>query len=517
MIVLADSRSRVTGRIDCRVVGVALGHSGVNTVIRRRDVQLAVVNDNFLRLDALLATGYGERAAVHGELRLGVHALAAGFHDIGAPGHGRLHVGAQGVIGRLDLRVAAGQTQIRGRPEALIARFHGERATVDGHKPARRILVVARLHTVAAGRDGEGATGHLHAVLAAQSVLLGDHGNRAARDHEVVLGVHAMAIVAFDAQRAGAVDGQVGLRVQRRVGLVLPFRKRIARTVGQRVLCAVGQGHEYLVSLLDVQRRPRLVANRRAAKHDLHLVLATGVHHQRPGRQLSGHHIGAGGGNSHRGALHRSTFAGHRRALARQRNVCRGGDIVGSVLVAVGILEIHTGDVDKRRPVHPVSRARCAAIALGPAALSLLAFLASAFGGFLERAARAPRQRQRPRQRHSQGSTAPSPSSRHASAHHLVRLQHQFSLCRLPLWSCTTIGLISLGASRHRCSPTSARPLKNAAVKKQLPRQQQRYRDGTDSCASSSLFLLPRSEGDQARSGRRAPMPESTSRSAPRT
>ena len=154
------------------------------------------------------------------------------------------------------------------------------------------------------------------------------------------------------------------------------------------------------------------------------------------------------------------------------------------------ILEIHTGDVDKRRPVHPVSRARCAAIALGPAALSLLAFLASAFGGFLERAARAPRQRQRPRQRHSQGPTAPSPSSRHASAHHLVCLQHQFSLCRLSLWSCTTIGLISLGASRHRCSPTSARPLKNAAVKKQLPRQQQRCRDGTDSCASSSLFLF---------------------------
>ena len=327
-----------------------------------------------------------------------------------------------------------------------------------------------------------------------------------------------MAIVAFDAQRAGAVDGQVGLRVQRRVGLVLPFRKLIARTVGQRVLCAVGQGHEYLVSLLDVQRRPRLVANRRAAKHDLHLVLATGVHHQRPGRQLSGHCIGAGGGNSHRGAFHRSTFTRHRRALARQRNVCRGGDIVGSVLVAVGILEIHTGDVDKRRPVHPVSRARCAAIALGPAALSLLAFLASAFGGFLERAARAPRQRQRPRQRHSQGPTAPSPSSRHASAHHLVRLQHQFSLCRLFVYTVyTTTRYILLGASRHRCSPTSARPLKNAAVKKQLPRQQQRCRDGTDSCASSSLFLLPRSEGDQARSGRRAPMPESTSRSAPRT
>ena len=115
------------------------------------------------------------------------------------------------MIGRLDLRVAAGQTQIRGRREALIARFHGERATVDGHKPAGRILVVARLHTVAAGRDGEGAIGNLHAVLAAQSVLLGDHGNRAARDHEVVLGVHAVTVVAFDAQRTGAVDGQVGL------------------------------------------------------------------------------------------------------------------------------------------------------------------------------------------------------------------------------------------------------------------------------------------------------------------
>ena len=49
-------------------------------------------------------------------------------------------------------------------------------------------------------------------------------------------------------------------------------------------------------------------------------------------------------------------------------------------------------------------------------------------GGFFEGAARAPGQRQRSRQRHSQGSTTPSPSSRHASAHHFVCLQHQFSL-----------------------------------------------------------------------------------------
>ena len=316
-----------------------------------------------------------------------------------------------------------------------------------------------------------------------------------------------MAIVAFDAQRAGAVDGQVGLRVQRRVGLVLPFRKLIARTVGQRVLCAVGQGHEYLVSLLDVQRRPRLVANRRAAKHDLHLVLATGVHHQRPGRQLSGHHIGAGGGNSHRGAFHRSTFTRHRCALARQCNVCRGGDIVGSVLVTVGVREIHAGDVDKRRPVHPVSRARCAAIALGPAALSLLAFLASAFGGFLERAARAPRQRQRPRQRHSQGSTAPSPSSRHASAHHLVRLQHQFSLCRLPLWSCTTIGLISLGASRE--------PKAFRAPEASSPERSSSSRSGTAARRSSPSQAPARADAAGRSAGRGCPCWWSSPRSAP--
>ena len=281
--VLPHSR-RIVGRIGRYVIGVALGHSGVDAVVRRGDVQLAVVNDDLLRLDALFATGYGERAAVHGELRLGVHALAAGFHDIGAPGHGRLHVGAQGVIGRLDLRVAAGQTQIRGRLEALIARFHGEGASVDGHKPAGRILVVARLHAVAASRDGKGAVSHLHAVLAAQSVLLGDHGNRAARDHEVVLGVHAMAIVPFNRQRTRTVDSQVGLRVQRRVGLVLSFRQLVARAICQRVLGAVGQRHEHLVGLLDVQRRPRLVANRSAVEHDLHLVRIARVHHQRSGR-----------------------------------------------------------------------------------------------------------------------------------------------------------------------------------------------------------------------------------------
>ena len=234
-----------------------------------------------------------------------------------------------------------------------------------------------------------------------------------------------MAVVALDGQRARAIDGQVSLGIQRGVGLVLPFRQRVACTVGQRVLRTCGQGHEHLVGLLDVQRRSHLVANGGAAKHDLHLVRIARVHRERPGRQLAAHHVGARRGNNHRGAFHRSPFAGHRRALARQRNLRCRGLIVGGVPVAVGVREIHTGDVDERRPVHPVSRA---VVALGLVPLPLLGFLADVPGGFFEGAARAPGQRQRSRQRHSQGSKTPSPSSRHASAHHFVCLQHQFSL-----------------------------------------------------------------------------------------
>ena len=112
---------------------------------------------------------------------------------------------------------------------------------------------------------------------------------------------------------------------------------------------------------------------------------------------------------------------------------------------------------------------RSAVIALGPAALSLPGLLAGTFGGLFEGAARAPRQRQRSRQRHGQGPAAPSPSSRHASAHYLVRLQlqHVSPFDRSSLWSCAAIGSISLGAFRHRCSPTSDRPAKRRGRFKQ--------------------------------------------------
>ena len=329
------------------------------------------------------------------------------------------------MVGRLHLALTAGDAQVGGRLHALVSRLNGKGATVDGHEAAGRVLVVARLDAVFPGRHRERAVGDLHAILAVQTVLLGGHGDRTARHDKIVLRVHAVAVVALDGQRARAIDGQVSLGIQRGVGLVLPFRQHVACTVGQRVLRTCGQGHEHLVGLLDVQRRSRLVANGGAAKHDLHLVRIARVHRERPGRQLAAHHVGARRGNNHRGAFHRSPFAGHRRALARQRNLRCRGLIVGGVPVAVGVREIHTGDVDERRPVHRIGRTRGAVVALGLATLSLLGLLAGTFGGLFEGAPGAPRQRQRSRQRHGQGPATPSPSSRHASAHYLVRLQLQ--------------------------------------------------------------------------------------------
>ena len=72
-------------------------------------------------------------------------------------------------------------------------------------------------------------------------------------------------------------------------------------------------------------------------------------------------------------------------------------------------------------------------------------------------------------------------------------------------------------AKENALSATSYRPAENAAVKKQILLQQQRCRDNTDLCAFLSLFLLPHSEGDKARSGLGIPPPDLPVRGVPYT
>lgn len=294
------------------------------------------------------------------------------------------------MIGSLHRPFAAGNAQIGSRLHAVVLHIEGKRSPVDGHEATGGVLIVARLHPVAPGRHRERAVGDLHAVLAAQAVLLGRHGQRAAGNDQIVLGE------------------------QGRVRLVLAIGKRIGRAVGQCALRALGQGDEHLVGLLHLEGSAVGVANRRPRQHHLHLVLVGCVHHKSAVGKLARHHIGTGGRNSHRGAVRRGAIALNGRTRARKHDLrCRGG-IVGSVLVAIGIVEVHPGDIDERIPIDR----------LGIGCRAALASRAAVFGGIVVvGAARAAGQRQRSRQRRSQSPARPPSPPLNRAVHH-IRLHH---------------------------------------------------------------------------------------------
>jgi N6-L-threonylcarbamoyladenine synthase len=78
------------------------------------------------------------------------------------------------------------------------------------------------------------------------------------------------------------------------------------------------------------------------------------------------------------------------------------------------------------------------------------------------------------------------------------------------IWSSRTRENRSKAGEGKGSRRTSERPPENAALKKQIPRQQQRCGDSTDLRAPSSLLRLPRLEEGKREVGRRDPFPSPT-------
>ena len=102
-----------------------------------------------------------------------------------------------------------------------------------------------------------------------------------------------MAICRGHVQGAAAVQRQVATAEQRSVRLVGIGLKRVISAISQRVLRAIGQGHEALVRILHVRCRPIFVMDGRACKHQLHLVVIARGHQQLPVGQLTRNHVRA--------------------------------------------------------------------------------------------------------------------------------------------------------------------------------------------------------------------------------
>ena len=89
---------------------------------------------------------------------------------------------------------------------SIVTCRNGKVTAVDGHKSATFFAVIRALQRVFAARDVECATANLQAILAAQRVLNCIDHVRAARNDQVVLAAHGMAIIARDVQRARAIQ-----------------------------------------------------------------------------------------------------------------------------------------------------------------------------------------------------------------------------------------------------------------------------------------------------------------------
>ena len=255
----------------------------------------------------------------------------------------------QRVVHRSDGDVAARDTQVGLRLDAVIAGLDDERAAVDGHESLRGFRVLVRFDAIAARDQREVAVRDLDAVAAAQRVLCGIHHVGSTRDHKVVLRAHRMAVRAGHRQGSRSVQREVGTAEQRGVRLVGAVFEHVFRTVGQRVLRPVGQRDEALVGLLHVHGGPVLVVNGRARKDDLHLRVLRRLHRQLPVVERARHHVDALGRDGHRGAVNRRAIALHAGRPPAQHDMHGGSIVVRSIRIALAVVEIERRRVESRR------------------------------------------------------------------------------------------------------------------------------------------------------------------------
>ncbi len=178
-----------------------------------------------------------------------------------------------------------------------------------------------------------------------QAVFHRVHGDGPAVHHQVVLREYAVAVVAVHGKLPLAVHGQVAGSVDAGVRVLAA----VGGAVRQGVLRAGRQGDEALVGLVHADRRAIGAGYAGAGKHDLHLVVFAGVHHDAAVGQRSRHHIGSGLGDGDRLPVGRCARAVHACGAGGKRDGGGGIGFVGSVHVALGIVQVKRRGVEGGR------------------------------------------------------------------------------------------------------------------------------------------------------------------------
>ena len=91
------------------------------------------------------------------------------------------------------------------------------------------------------------------AVIDVDRIPRSRHGYRAARDHEVVVGLYAVPVVGCDRQRTAAVDRQVVVGVDRAVRAVLKRLIGILSSARDRVVASLSERQKDLIRLIHSQ------------------------------------------------------------------------------------------------------------------------------------------------------------------------------------------------------------------------------------------------------------------------
>ncbi len=206
------------------------------------------------------------------------------------------------------------------------------------------------MDAVGPGREVPRAAHGAERVLGLDRVLRGLDRDLAGNQHELIFADDAVPRGRAHRERSAAVDREVCLAEHRAVdvrlvvGSVLPRRR-------QSVLCVVRERDPYLLGRADEDGRGVRARDARAVEHKLDL-LAVGVDHDLPVGKRPRDHVGARGGNGHRGAVRRRARARDRAAGVGKLDRRRLAGLVARVEVAVahvvGRLE-QVGDVLGRR------------------------------------------------------------------------------------------------------------------------------------------------------------------------
>ena len=151
---------------------------------------------------------------------------------------------------------AAADRELGLRLDSVHASVEVERAAFDQHIAFRGVFVVVRLQTVAERVDGDRPIFDGEIIPAANAVINRVDRNHAARDFQIILAGDAVVEIRSHGQRAAAVDGQVVLAENRRIGFFrLCVIVGICHAIGDVVLCAIRQGDDGLICTADINRR----------------------------------------------------------------------------------------------------------------------------------------------------------------------------------------------------------------------------------------------------------------------